>query len=87
MDIFLSIITFPLFFSLWLYVKLLDIIIQPSYIKGMNLIVKLNPHPKYLLPLASFFVYLESTKLVSYQILVGNKDLWWIWIEFFGNIL
>ena len=82
MNILLSILTFPFFISLYLYISLLDKFIQPLYLKFMNLICKLNFSLKLLLLLGHFFVYLEKTKEISYKIIIGNKDIWWVWINF-----
>lgn len=87
MNTLLSILTFPLFFVLLLYYHLLDKLVQPLYAKFMNFLCRFNPNIKVMLFFGDFFVYLEKTKAVSFEIIVMNKDLWVVWFDFFDSIL
>jgi len=86
MNTLLSIVTFPIFFALWLYCKCVDYILIPGHMLLLIQIVRFKPPMKLVLWLGYPSMYLYNSQIITYGILLGNKDLWEPWILLLGDL-
>ena len=86
MNTLISIIIFPLFFSLWFYCQFCEYCLMPLYTTFMRFCARLQFNMFLMLKIAEGYVFIAKSQVATYEILDGNKDLWQVWIDFFNKI-